>query len=104
MFAVIKTGGKQYKVAPGDTLRVEKLPGEPGETVEIEEVLLVADGEDLKVGAPVVPGARVKATIVEQGRSRKIIVFRKKRRKNYRRKKGHRQYYTVLRIDEIQVQ
>ncbi|QJA06994.1 50S ribosomal protein L21 [Thermosulfurimonas marina] len=104
MFAVIKTGGKQYKVAPGDTLRVEKLPGEPGETVEIGEVLLVADEEELKVGAPVVEGARVKATIVEQGRSRKIVVFKKKRRKNYRRKKGHRQYYTVLRIDEIQVQ
>ncbi|RUM88306.1 MAG: 50S ribosomal protein L21 [Thermodesulfatator sp.] len=103
MFAVIKTGGKQYKVAPGDTLRVEKLPGEPGETVEIAEVLLVAQGGDLKVGTPVVEGARVRATILEQGRSRKIIVFKKKRRKNYRRKRGHRQPYTVLRIEEILV-
>jgi len=103
VFAVIKTGGKQYKVAPGDTLRVEKLPGEPGETVEIAEVLLVAQGGDLKVGTPVVEGARVRATILEQGRSRKIIVFKKKRRKNYRRKRGHRQPYTVLRIEEILV-
>ncbi|OAQ20465.1 50S ribosomal protein L21 [Thermosulfurimonas dismutans] len=104
MFAVIKTGGKQYKVAPGDTIRVEKLPGEPGETVEIPEVLLVAGEGEPQVGTPVVSGAKVKATILEQGRSKKIIVFKKKRRKNYKRKKGHRQYYTVLRIDEIVVQ
>lgn len=104
VFAVIKTGGKQYKVAPGDTIRVEKLPGEPGETVEILEVLLVAGEGEPQVGTPVVSGAKVKATILEQGRSKKIIVFKKKRRKNYKRKKGHRQYYTVLRIDEIVVQ
>ncbi len=101
MFAVIKTGGKQYKVAPGDVIKVEKLPGEPGETVELSEVLLVAGEDRLEVGTPVVEGARVKATIVDQGRSRKIIVFKKKRRKNYKRKRGHRQYYTVLKIDEI---
>ncbi|MBX6422694.1 50S ribosomal protein L21 [Thermosulfurimonas sp. F29] len=103
MFAVIKTGGKQYKVAPGDTLRVEKLPGEPGETVELSEVLLVAGEGDLRIGTPVVEGARVRATILEQGRSRKIIVFKKKRRKNYKRKRGHRQYFTVLKIEEIVV-
>ena len=101
MFAVIKTGGKQYKVAPGDVIKVEKLPGEPGETVELSEVLLVAGEDRLEVGTPVVEGARVRATIVDQGRSRKIIVFKKKRRKNYKRKRGHRQYYTVLKIDEI---
>jgi len=103
VFAVIKTGGKQYKVAPGDTLRVEKLPGEPGETVELSEVLLVAGEGDLRIGTPVVEGARVRATILEQGRSRKIIVFKKKRRKNYKRKRGHRQYFTVLKIEEIVV-
>ncbi|HFC96968.1 MAG TPA: 50S ribosomal protein L21 [Thermosulfurimonas dismutans] len=103
MFAVIKTGGKQYKVAPGEVLRVEKLPGEPGDTVELSEVLLVAGEGEPRVGTPLVEGARVKATILEQGRSKKIIVFKKKRRKNYKRKRGHRQYYTVLRIEEIVV-
>lgn len=101
VFAVIKTGGKQYKVAPGEVLRVEKLPGEPGDTVELSEVLLVAGEGEPRVGTPLVEGARVKATILEQGRSKKIIVFKKKRRKNYKRKRGHRQYYTVLRIEEI---
>ncbi len=101
MFAVIKTGGKQYKVSPGDTIRVEKLPGEPGESLEISEVLLVVGEGEPVVGRPYVEGAKVKATIVEQGRSKKIIVFKKKRRKNYKKKRGHRQYYTVLRIDEI---
>ncbi len=103
VFAVIKTGGKQYKVAPGEVLRVEKLPGEPGDTVELSEVLLVAGEGEPRVGTPLVEGARVKATILEQGRSKKIIVFKKKRRKNYKRKRGHRQYYTVLRIEEIVV-
>ncbi len=101
VFAVIKTGGKQYKVAPGEVLRVEKLLGEPGDTVELSEVLLVAGEGEPRVGTPLVEGARVKATILEQGRSKKIIVFKKKRRKNYKRKRGHRQYYTVLRIEEI---
>ena len=104
MFAVIKTGGKQYKVAPGEIIKVEKLPGEAGEPVEIEEVLLVAGEGEPRVGTPMVPGAKVKATILEQGRAKKIIIFKKKRRKNYKRKRGHRQYYTVLRIDEIVVQ
>ncbi|NPB10043.1 MAG: 50S ribosomal protein L21 [Thermodesulfobacteria bacterium] len=102
MYAVIKTGGKQYKVSPGDVIRVEKIPGDPGQEIELSEVLLVGEGNEVKIGQPLVEGAKVIATIVEQGRSRKIIVFKKKRRKNYRRKRGHRQYYTDLQIKEIQ--
>jgi len=101
VYAVIKTGGKQYKVSPGEKITVEKLPGEPGEQIELSEVLLVGEGDNIKIGQPMVPEAKVVATIVEQGRSKKIIVFKKKRRKNYRRKRGHRQYYTVLEIKEI---
>ncbi|AEH44762.1 ribosomal protein L21 [Thermodesulfatator indicus DSM 15286] len=101
MYAVIKTGGKQYKVRPGDTIRVEKLPGEPGQEIELTDVLLVAKDDDLKIGQPLVEGAKVIATIVNQGRSKKIIVFKKKRRKNYKKKMGHRQYYTELQIKEI---
>ncbi len=102
MYAVIKTGGKQYKVSPGDVIRVEKLPGEPGEEIELNEVLLVGEGENLKIGQPLVEGAKVIATILDQGRSKKIIVFKKKRRKNYKKKRGHWQYYTELQIKEIQ--
>ncbi len=102
MYAVIKTGGKQYKVSPGDTIRVEKLPGEPGQEIELNEVLLVGDGEEVKIGQPLVEGAKVIATVLNQGRSRKIIVFKKKRRKNYKKKRGHRQFYTELQIKEIQ--
>ena len=102
MYAVIKTGGKQYKVSPGDTIRVEKLPGEPGQEIELDEVLLVGDGEEVKIGQPLVEGAKVIATVLNQGRSRKIIVFKKKRRKNYKKKRGHRQFYTELQIKEIQ--
>ncbi len=101
MYAVIKTGGKQYKVSPGEKIKVEKIAGEPGQEIEISEVLLVGEGSDIKIGRPTVPNAKVVATILEQGRSKKIIVFKKKRRKNYRRKRGHRQYYTVLEIKEI---
>lgn len=101
MFAVIKTGGKQYIVRPGDCLRVEKIEGEIGEEVEINEVLLVKKEEELKIGTPVVEGAKVKASIVEQGRAPKVIVFKKKPKKGYKRKKGHRQYYTTIEIKEI---
>ncbi|OAG27355.1 50S ribosomal protein L21 [Thermodesulfatator autotrophicus] len=101
MYAVIKTGGKQYKVRPGDTIRVEKLTGEPGQEIELTDVLLVAKDDDLKIGQPLVEGAKVIATILNQGRSKKIIVFKKKRRKNYKKKRGHRQYYTELQIKEI---
>jgi large subunit ribosomal protein L21 len=101
MFAVIRTGGKQYKVAKDDVIAVEKLPAEPGDMIEFSEVLMVADGAEIATGAPFVGGAAVGATVVAQRRAAKIIVFKKKRRHNYRRKKGHRQQQTVLRITEI---
>ena len=101
MYAIIQTGGKQYRVSPGDVLRVEHLPGERGDLVMLGQVLLVGDGEDLKVGRPLVEGAQVQTQIVRQGKGKKIIVFKKKRRKNYRRKQGHRQLFTALKIQEI---
>jgi len=101
MFAVIRTGGKQYKVAKDDVISVEKLAAEPGATVELAEVLMIGEGVEVAVGAPLLDGASVSATVVEQRRADKIIVFKKKRRHNYRRKKGHRQQQTVLRITEI---
>jgi len=102
MFAVIETGGKQYKVKQGDTIRVEKLDGEPGNDVTIDRVLMVADGSDVKVGRPVVDGGSVKATIKEHGRGEKIRIFKKKRRKGYTKRQGHRQSYTELEITGIQ--
>ncbi len=101
MFAVIRTGGKQYRVAKDDIITVEKLVHEPGDDVEFDEVLMVADGAAIATGAPLVAGAAVSATVIEQTRAAKIIVFKKKRRQNYRRKKGHRQHQTVLRITDI---
>ena len=102
MYAVIKTGGKQYRVEEGSTIRVEKLDGEKGNVVEIGDVLLVGDGENVKVGAPVVAGAKVTGEIVAQGRGEKLLVFKFKRRKQYRRKNGHRQSYTAIKITQIQ--
>ena len=101
MFAVLETGGKQYKVAKGDTIRVEKLAGDVGEQVELSAILMVVDDDDVQVGKPVLDGAKVTAKIVEQGRLKKIIVFKMKRRKSYRRKAGHRQPFTALEIVEI---
>jgi large subunit ribosomal protein L21 len=101
MYAIIRTGGKQYQVAAGDILRVEKLQGEVGDTIELSDVLLVADGEDVKVGRPVVDGARVVAKIAEQGKEKKVLVFKKKKRKGYRVLRGHRQLFTALAIEEI---
>jgi large subunit ribosomal protein L21 len=101
MFAVIRTGGKQYKVAPGEVITVEKLAGEPGATIALPDVLMVGDGAAVSTGAPLVAGASVSAELVEHRRADKIIVFKKKRRQNYRRKNGHRQHQTVLRITEI---
>ena len=101
MFAVIRTGGKQYKVAKDDVISVEKLPGEPGAAIELGEVLMIGEGAEVTSGTPLLAGASVAAIVVEQTRAPKIIVFKKQRRKNYRRKKGHRQHQTVLRIDEI---
>ncbi|MAI08226.1 MAG: 50S ribosomal protein L21 [Magnetococcales bacterium] len=101
MYAVLKCGGKQIKVSKGDTVLVEKLAGETGEKVTLDNVLLLADGEKLTVGTPVVEGATVTASIVEQIRDKKVIIFKKKRRQGYKRKKGHRQYLTVLKVEEI---
>ena len=101
MYAIIRTGGKQYQVEAGDTLRVEKLQGEVGDTVELAEVLLVVDGETVKIGQPMVDGAKVVAKIVEQGRHKKVIVFKKKKRQGYQVKRGHRQMYTALTIETI---
>ena len=101
MYAIVRTGGKQYQVEAGDTLRVEKLQGEVGDTVELSEVLLVVDGEMVKIGQPMVDAAKVIAKIVEQGRHKKIIVFKKKRRQGYQVKKGHRQMYTALTVETI---
>lgn len=101
MYAIVRTGGKQYQVASGDRLRVEKLEGNVGDTVELTDVLMVIDGDKAEIGRPVVENARVIATIAEQGKARKVIIFKKKRRKGYRLKKGHRQFYTALQINEI---
>ena len=100
MYAVIKTGGKQYKVAPGDKLRVEKLPGDVGDKVTFGEVLLIG-GEAVKVGQPLIAGVAVEAKITAQDRAKKIIIFKFRRRKNYRRKSGHRQPFTALEITGI---
>jgi large subunit ribosomal protein L21 len=99
-YAVIRTGGKQYRVAPGDVVRIERLDGEVGAPVEFTEVLLTG-GDTVRVGTPLVDGARVRGEIVAQGRARKILVFKKKRRKNYRRRRGHRQAVTTVRVTEI---
>jgi large subunit ribosomal protein L21 len=100
MFAVIKTGGKQYRVAADDLLQVEKIKGEPGEIIEFGEVLVVG-GDPATLGTPTVAGASVAAEVVEQGRGPKVIAFKKRRRKNSRRKRGHRQEFTLVRITEI---
>ncbi|MCC7536315.1 MAG: 50S ribosomal protein L21 [Deltaproteobacteria bacterium] len=97
MYAVIRTGGKQYRVAAGDTLRVEKLPGAVGDKVSFDDVLMLG-GDKVAVGTPTVSGARVSAQILAQDRAKKVIVFKMRRRKNYRRKNGHRQPYTELRV------
>ena len=101
MYAVIKTGGKQYRVSPSDRLRVEKLPGDRGSAIAFDQVLMVG-GETIRVGKPSVEGVKVNAVIVAQDRAKKIIVFKMKRRKNYRRKNGHRQPFTELHITGIE--
>jgi large subunit ribosomal protein L21 len=101
MYAVIRTGGKQYKVAAGGKLKVETLPAEVGSEIEISDVLMVADGDNIKVGAPLVVGASVKATVLSHGRGEKVMIFKMRRRKHYRKTQGHRQNYTEIRIDGI---
>ena len=101
MHAVIKTGGKQYRVAPGDTVKVETLTAEVGQQVTLSEVLSVSNGDDVKVGSPFVAGAAVVATVVAHGRHDKVTIFKMKRRKHFQKHQGHRQNFTELRIDSI---
>ncbi len=101
MYAVIKTGGKQYRVAQDEVIKVEKLAGDDGSTIEFSDVLMVGEGESVKVGTPFVAGAKVTAELVQQTRGPKVIAFKKRRRKNSRRKKGHRQDLTMVRITGI---
>ena len=101
MYAVVKTGGKQYRVAKDDIITIERLTAEQGEIVTLDSVLMVANGDDVTVGAPLVDGACVAGEIVEHKRAKKIVIFKKRRRQNYRRKAGHRQHQTVLRVTEI---
>jgi large subunit ribosomal protein L21 len=102
MYAVVRTGGKQVRVMPGSAVRVEKLPGAVGESIELDQVLLVGGEGETRVGTPLVEGVKVVGTITDQGRGPKITVFKMKRRKGYRRKMGHRQDYTQIRIDSIE--
>jgi large subunit ribosomal protein L21 len=101
MYAIIQTGGKQYRVQPGDQLKVEKLLGEPGTEVSLDQVLALTTGDELNLGTPLIAGASVNATIVRTARDRKIVVFKKKRRQGYHKKQGHRQWYTLLRINSL---
>ena len=103
MYAVIQTGGKQYRVSPGDQIQVEKLPAMAGDTVTFEKVLLTSDGESVKVGTPYVEGSKVIGRIVRQAKAKKIVVLKYKRRKNYKRKKGHRQHISLVKIEKIEV-
>jgi len=101
MYAVISTGGKQYKVSQGETVRVEKITGEVGAPISFDRVLMFSDGQTVKVGQPTLADVSVTGRIVEQAKAKKVIVFKYKRRKRYRRKRGHRQQYTALKIDTI---
>ncbi len=101
MYAVIKTGGKQYRVAAGQKLKIEQIPADIGQEITLDQVLSVGEGEDVRIGTPLVDGASVKATVLAQGRHDKIKVFKMRRRKGYRRTQGHRQNYTEVRIDAV---
>jgi large subunit ribosomal protein L21 len=103
MYAVFRTGGKQFRAEPGKKLRVPTMEVEPGDSVTFDDILLASDGKAVQVGAPTVDGVTVKAEVVRHGRDRKIIVFKRKRRKGYRRKQGHRQGFTEIRVEEILV-
>ncbi|HAY22994.1 MAG TPA: 50S ribosomal protein L21 [Desulfobacterales bacterium] len=103
MYAIVQTGGKQYRVQPGDVLRVERLAGEVGDDITLDQVLLVAAEDEFQVGRPLIDGALIRGQILRQGRARKILVFKKKRRKDYRRLQGHRQQYTALQVKEIRL-
>ena len=103
MYAVIRSGGKQYRVMPGQTIRLEKVPGEIGAKLELGNVLLVESEGNIQVGSPLIANAKIEATVLEHDRKKKILVFKKKRKKQYRRTQGHRQEYTAVRIDKITV-
>jgi large subunit ribosomal protein L21 len=104
VYAIIRTGGKQFKISPGDTIKVEKISGEKGDTVEMKDVLFFAEGENILTGRPVLSNVKVVGEILGQHRAKKVIVFKKKRRKGYDKKTGHRQSFTSLKIKEINVQ
>jgi large subunit ribosomal protein L21 len=101
MYAVIKTGGKQYRVVAGEKLKIEQIPAEVGTELVIDQVLMVGEGESVSIGAPLVTGASVKATVLSQGRHDKVMIFKMRRRKHYQKHQGHRQNYTEIRIDGI---
>jgi large subunit ribosomal protein L21 len=101
MYAVIKTGGKQYRVAPGENIKIESLEADVGATIVLDQVLMVADGEAVKVGTPTLAGAKVSATVVSHGRGPKVRIFKMRRRKHYQKTQGHRQNYTEIRVDAI---
>ena len=101
MYAVIKTGGKQYRVAAGEKLKIEQIPAEVGAEITLDQVLMVGDGESVKIGAPLVQGASVKATVLAQGRHDKVRIFKMRRRKHYQKRQGHRQNYTEIQIAGI---
>ncbi|WP_018228420.1 50S ribosomal protein L21 [Methyloversatilis universalis] len=101
MYAVIKTGGKQYRVAAGEKIKVEQIPADVGSEIVIDQILMVGEGESVKIGAPLVAGASVRATVLTQGRHKKVTIFKMRRRKHYQKHQGHRQNYTELRIDAI---
>jgi len=101
MYAVIKTGGKQYRVAPGENIKIEQVQADVGATIVLDQVLMVADGEAVKVGTPMLAGAKVSATVVAHGRGPKIRIFKMRRRKHYQKTQGHRQNYTEIRVDAI---
>jgi large subunit ribosomal protein L21 len=101
MYAIIRTGGKQFRAEPGKTLRIPSVDVEAGEVLRFDDVLLGADGDDVKIGTPSVSGASVSAEVVRHGKGEKIVIFKHKRRKNYRRKQGHRQKFTEVRVNEI---
>jgi large subunit ribosomal protein L21 len=102
MYAVIKTGGKQYRVSPGEEVKLEKLPGEIGDPIAFDKVMIVSDGENVQVGKPYLENTSVVGQLTRHGKSRKIIVFKYKKRKNYRKKRGHRQQFSMVKIENIQ--
>lgn len=103
MYAVVKTGGKQHRVRAGDVLRIEKLEGEVGQKVTLDQILMVGGGEVVKLGTPMVPGAKVQAEIIDHGLAKKVIIFKRRRRKHHKKLRGHRQPYTDIRVTGIEV-